>query len=216
MDWEKARYLMVEQQIRPWDVLDQTVLQLLLDVKREDFVPASHRDVALVDVELPLPDGRKLWQPKLEARAVQDAHVKAGDRVLVIGSAVGYVAALLGKLAKHVYAVDTDAELCANAREALRAAGIHNVSVEAGDAVRGWAAHAPYDVIIATGSYPVRPDFLFEQLADGGRAFIIVGEEPAMTATRFVKLGSKVHEEKLFETVVQAFKGAPQPERFHF
>lgn len=216
MDWEKARYLMVEQQIRPWDVLDQTVLQLLLEVKREDFVPASLRDVALVDVELPLGDGRKLWQPRMEARAAQDAHVKAGDRVLLIGSNVGFLAALLGKLSKHVYAVDTNGALCEQARASLLAAGIHNVSVEEGDAVRGWGKHAPYDVIVATGSYPVKPEFLFEQLNDGGRLFAVVGEEPAMTATRYVKQGSAIKEEKLFETVVQPFANAPQPERFHF
>jgi protein-L-isoaspartate(D-aspartate) O-methyltransferase len=216
MDWENARYLMVEQQIRPWDVLDQNVLQLLFEVKREDFLPASQRALALVDTELPLENGSKTWSPKLEARAVQEAKLTGGERVLLIGAGSGYLAALLGKIAKHVYVVEQDAALAEAAGERLITAGIRNVSIEVGDAVRGWSKHSPYDVIMASASYLTKPEFLFEQLHDGGRVFAIVGEAPAMTAMRYIKTGTAIQATALFETVVPAFPNAPQPERFHF
>ncbi|MEH6459871.1 protein-L-isoaspartate O-methyltransferase family protein [Chitinimonas sp. JJ19] len=216
MDWDQARFNMVEQQIRPWDVLDLTVLQLLSVVKREDFIPAVHREMALVDMELPLAPGRKTWSPKLEARVVQEVALTGKERVLEIGTGTGYVAALLGKLAKQVYTVESDAALAAQASEHLAAAGIQNVTVETGDAVRGWSKHGPYDVIVASGSYPVAPEFLFEQLAEGGRLFAIVGDEPAMSGTLFQKQGGSVVATKLFETVVAPFANAPQPARFVF
>ncbi|WP_374354202.1 protein-L-isoaspartate O-methyltransferase [Chitinimonas sp.] len=216
MDWDKARYLMVEQQIRPWDVLDQTVLQLLLEIKREDFVPAAYRDMALVDIELPLGNGRKAWQPRVEARAAQELKLTGKEHVLLIGASTGFLAALLARLAKHVQVVEPDAAQAEHAKAALHAAGIHNVTVEVGDAVNGWAAHAPYDAIIASGSYPLKPQVLFEQLNDGGRVFAVVGEEPAMSATRYTKVGSSIKEEKLFETVIAPFVNAPQPARFQF
>ncbi|QNM97022.1 protein-L-isoaspartate O-methyltransferase family protein [Chitinimonas koreensis] len=216
MDWENARYLMVEQQIRPWDVLDLTVLSLLSEVKREDFVPAAHRELALIDMEIPLGNGSRMWQPKLEARAVQEVGLTGSERVLEIGTGAGYLAALLGKLAKHVYSVEIDAALAEQARGKLAAAGIDNVTVETGDAARGWSKHAPYDVIVAAGSYPTTPDFLFEQLAEGGRLFAIVGEEPVMSATLFEKKAGAVSATKLFETVVAPLQNVPQPERFSF
>lgn len=216
MDWERARYLMVEQQIRPWDVLDQTVLRLLLEVKREDFVPEIHRNLALVDVELPLSNGTKTWQPRMEARVAQEVKLTGSERVLLIGVSAGYLAALLGKLSKHVYAVELDSELAEAAAARLTRGGIHNVSVEVGDAVRGWDKHAPYDVIIAASSYPLKPDFLIDQVREGGRVFAVVGEAPAMSATRYTKTAAGVREEKLFETVIAPFASAPQPAHFSF
>lgn len=216
MDWEQARFNMVEQQIRPWDVLDLTVLGLLSVVKREDFVPAARRELALVDMEIPLSASARMWSPKLEARAVQEVALTGKERVLEIGTGSGYLAALLGKLSKQVYSVEIDPALAEQARANLAGAGIQNVTVEVGDAVRGWSKHAPYDVIVASGSYPSVPDFLFEQLAEGGRLFAIVGDEPAMTASVFTKLAGSIKQEKLFETVIAPLVNAPQPARFAF
>ncbi|WP_269531787.1 protein-L-isoaspartate O-methyltransferase [Chitinimonas sp. BJYL2] len=216
MDWEQARYYMVEQQIRPWDVLDQTILGLLLELKREDFVPAAHRDLALVDMELPLGNGQRMLQPKLEARIAQEVALTGKERVLEIGTGGAYLTALLARLSKQVYSVEIDATLADAARPKLAKAGIQNVVVEIGDAARGWTKHAPYDVIVASGSYPTTPDFLFDQLTEGGRLFAIVGEEPVMTATLYTKTGGSVVATKLFETVVQPLQNVPQPERFAF
>lgn len=216
MDWENARFNMVEQQIRPWDVLDQTVLNLLFHVKRENFVPTAHRDLAFVDMELPLGTGARMWQPKLEARVVQELNLKRGDRVLDIGTGSGYLAALLAQLVKHVYSVEIDPTLAETARQRLKEAGCLNVSVETGDAALGWERNAPYDVIVAGGSYPVRPDALIAQLADGGRLFAVVGQLPVMTATLFTKVGNSVKEEKLFETVIEPLRHAPEAPKFQF
>ncbi|MBV8658482.1 MAG: protein-L-isoaspartate O-methyltransferase [Burkholderiales bacterium] len=216
MDWENARFNMVEQQIRTWNVLDQAVLNLLFQVKREEFVPAAHRELALVDMEIPLGGGAFMWQPKMEARAVQQVALKPTDRVLEIGTGSGYLAALMGKLAKHVYSVEINPAFAADARARLAKAGVHNVTVEEGDAAQGWSKHAPYDVIVATGSYPTEPAFLFEQLAEGGRLFAVVGEEPAMTAKLFTKQNGQVKVVPQFETVIAALANAPQPERFAF
>ena len=216
MDWDNARFNMVEQQIRTWNVLDKGVLDLLLQLKREDFVPAAHRDLALVDMEIPLGNGVKLWQPKMEARVVQTVALKPTDRVLEIGSRTGYVAALMAKLAKHVYAVDISEEMADATRANLAKASIGNVTVEVGDAVRGWAKHAPYDVIVASGSYPLAPEFLLEQLTEGGRLFAVIGEEPVMTATLFTKQGGQIKRQGLWETVIAPLNNAPQPERFSF
>ncbi|PHV12536.1 protein-L-isoaspartate O-methyltransferase family protein [Chitinimonas sp. BJB300] len=216
MDWEQARFNMVEQQIRPWEVLDMTVLALLSEVKRENFVPAARRDMALVDMEIPLIAGAKMWHPKLEARAVQEVALTGTERVLEIGTGSGYLAALMSKLAKQVYSVEIDAALADQARSNLAAAGIQNVTVEVGDAAKGWSKYAPYDVIVATGSYPTIPAFLYEQLAEGGRLFAVVGDEPAMTASVFTKVAGSIKQEKLFETVITPLVNAPQPARFEF
>jgi protein-L-isoaspartate(D-aspartate) O-methyltransferase len=216
MDWDKARYYMVEQQIRTWQVLDQAVLGLLFQLKREDFVPAAHRELALVDMEIPLGQGVKLWQPKMEARVVQTLALKSSDRVLEIGTRTGYVAALMAKLAKHVYSVEISPDLADIAGKNLHRAGIENVTIEVGDAVAGWDKRAPYDVIVASGSYPLVPEFLFAQLAEGGRLFAVVGEEPAMTATLFTKKNGQIVKQGLFETVIAPLVNAPQPERFSF
>jgi protein-L-isoaspartate(D-aspartate) O-methyltransferase len=216
MDWEKARFNMVEQQIRPWEVFDQTVLNLLFHVKREDFVPATHRTLALVDMAIPLGNGRYMWHPKLEARALQALALKATDRVLEIGVGSGYLTALMAKLARHVYGVEIDPALAEVARQALGRVGFNNTTIEVGDAARGWATHAPYDVIVAGGSFLLDPSHLFDQLNEGGRLFAVVGEEPVMSATLYTKTGGSVRAEKLFETVLPTLEHVPQPERFTF
>ncbi|MDK2122651.1 protein-L-isoaspartate O-methyltransferase family protein [Parachitinimonas caeni] len=217
MDFEKARFNMVEQQIRPWDVLDQTVLNLLFKLRREDFVAANQREIALADLELPIGHGQKMWQPKLEARVAQELAIKPSDRVLDIGSGSGYLAALLAGLARHVYSVEIQPELAEQAKSNLARAGIKNVTVEVGDAVLGWDKHSPYDVIVAGASMPVVPDSLKQQLAPGGRMFVIVGSAPVMSATLITRdQADGFGELRLFETMMPPLQNAPQPSRFTF
>lgn len=217
MDFEKARFNMVEQQIRPWDVLDDTVLNLLFKVKREDYVPALYRNMAFVDMEIPLGHGESMWSPKLEARVVQELRLKSGDSVLEVGTGSGYLTALLANLAKHVVSVEIIPELSRAAAEKLAAHDIQNVTLEVGDAAQGWAKHAPYDAIVMTGSLPILPEALLQQLRPGGRLIAIVGEPPVMTARRLRLIEPGVSDsEGLFETRIAPLQNAPQPERFAF
>ncbi len=217
MDIEQARFNMVEQQIRPWDVLDQTVLDLLFKVRREEFVPAPYRSLAFVDMEIPLGHGETMWSPKLEARCVQSLRLRKTDRVLEIGTGSGYLSALLASLAGKVHSVDIHAEFLKDAEARLRAHGFDNVMLEAGDASRGWENHAPYDVIVVTGSLPVMPDTLPAQLAPGGRLFAVVGDDPVMNAQLITCASRGVYRgEILFETSLKPLVNAPQPERFVF
>lgn len=216
MDFEQARFNMVEQQIRPWDVLDPTVLDLLSKVRREDFVPQQYRNLAFTDMEIPLGHGETMLSPKLEARLVQDAGVQPTDRVLEVGTGSGYMAALLGQLAQQVYTVDIVAEFVEQAKRRLAQQGIRNVIAEVGDAARGWDGHAPYDVILITGSMPVLPEAYEQVLAPGGRLIAILGDPPIMTAYRIRRTGEGFSREGLFETNVKALRNALQPERFVF
>ncbi|WP_019100578.1 protein-L-isoaspartate O-methyltransferase family protein, partial [Chromobacterium haemolyticum] len=169
MDFENARFNMVEQQIRPWDVLDTNVLDLLFHVKREQFVAADKRSLAFVDTELPLPNGSFMLQPKMEARLVQDAAIQAKDKILEIGTGSGYLTALLAKLGQHVYSVEIDPAQRETAAANLKQAGISNVTLVEGDGVLGLPQQAPFDVIVVGGSLPVVPQELKDQLAVGGR-----------------------------------------------
>ncbi|HKO89002.1 MAG TPA: protein-L-isoaspartate O-methyltransferase [Burkholderiales bacterium] len=219
MNIEQARFNMVEQQIRTWEVLDQTVLDSLYVVRREDFVPAAYRALAFSDLEIPLaqdPSARML-QPKVEARIVQEIAPKTTDTVLEVGTGSGYLAALLAHHARHVYSVEINPSLKAMAEENLRKANIKNLSLIEGDGARGWAAHAPYDVIVLGGSTPVLPDSLLAQLKVGGRLFAVVGEAPVMQAQLYtcVQAGS-FNATTLFETCIAPLHNAQQPERFQF
>src|SRR4051812_42218666 len=172
---EQARFNMVEQQIRTWEVLDQDVLDLLYAVHREDFVAAEYRELAFSDLEIPLrrnaARNEHMWAPKVEARVVQDLAIKKTDRVLEVGSGSGYLAALLAHRAQHVHSVEVNAELASLATANLAGADIENVEVVHGDASRGWVRHAPYDVIVVTSSMPVLPQEFLSQLRAGGRMF---------------------------------------------
>ncbi len=217
MDTEQARFNMVEQQIRPWDVLDQTVLDLLFKVRREEFVPAAYRSLAFIDMEIPLGHGEAMWAPKLEARALQALQLKKNDKVLEIGTGNAYLTALLASLAGHVYSVEIHADFLKDAEARLKAHGFDNVSLEAGDASQGWEKHAPYDAIIVTGSLPVVPDTLPAQLAPGGRLFAIVGDNPVMDVKLITCVShGAFRTESLFETSVKPLVNALQPQRFVF
>jgi protein-L-isoaspartate(D-aspartate) O-methyltransferase len=217
MDLEQARFNMVEQQIRPWEVLDQTVLDLLFKVRREEFVPAAYRSLAFFDMEIPLGQGESMWSPKLEARALQALQLKKTDKVLEVGTGSGYLTALLASLAGHVYSVEIHPDFIKDAETRLKAHGFDNITLETGDASLGWEKHAPYDVIIVTGSLPVMPTNLPAQLAPGGRLFAITGDDPVMEAQLITCVSHGVFRtESLFETSVKPLINAPQPERFVF
>src|SRR5271167_4755224 len=216
VDFEQARFNMVEQQVRTWDVLDQEVLDLLFAVKREQFVPAEYRALAFADLEIPLGDGEHMWTPKMEARVVQELGLKPSESVLEIGTGSGYLTALLARCAADVTSVEINPRLLAEAWGHLSSAGIGNARLEKGDGARGWRDET-YDAIVLTGSTPVLPDSWFRQLKPGGRLFAVVGDAPVMTArlARWSAPGAIVQQD-LFETVIAPLKNAPQPARFVF
>ena len=217
MNIEQARFNMVEQQIRPWEVLDQEVLDLLYVVRREDFVPPAYRALAFSDLEIPIGEGEKMMQPKVEARVLQEVAPLKTDKVLEVGTGSGYMAALLAHRARHVHSVEIAPNLKRCGESNLRGADIANVTVELGDAARGWSKHAPYDVIVLTGSTPVLPDAFLQQLAPGGRLFAVVGEAPVMTArlVTCVAAGS-FNTVDLFETVLAPLRNALERDKFVF
>ncbi len=217
MNIEQARFNMVENQIRPWEVLDQKVLDLLYVVKREDFVPAAYRMLAFSDMEIPIGQGEHMWQPKIEARVLQELAIKPTDQVLEIGTGSGYFAALLAHRAQHVYSVEIQPELKASAEANLRGASVANVTVELGDGANGWTKHAPCDVIVLTGSTPVLPQQFLQQMKPGARLFAIVGNLPVMTARLITCAGDGVYNTvDLFETNIAPLANAPAGERFNF
>jgi len=217
MNIDQARFNMIEQQIRPWEVLDQEVLDLLFVMKREEFVPAAYQAFAFADVEIPLGHGANMLAPKIEARILQALQLKPSDRVLEIGAGSGYMAALLGAKAEHVYSVEIVPELLQMARDNLKRQGVDNVTLEQGDGARGWAAHAPYDAIVLSGSTPDLPPAFLQQLKSGGRLFAVVGEPPAMQAQLVTHAGEGIYQSaNLFETSIAPLRNALQRERFTF
>ena len=212
---DQARFNMVEQQIRPWDVLDMRVLDLLSRVKREQFVPSVAQEMAFMDMEIPLGHGASMWQPKLEARVLQELQIKPHDHALEVGSGSGYLAALLSKLAAQVTSIEIVPELHAFAEKNLAAHRIDNVALVNGDAAQGWPGS--YDVIVLTGSVPILPESLQKGLRPGGRLFVIVGDAPAMQARLISCVAPGVFDSvTLFETVVAPLQNALQPKRFVF
>lgn len=214
---ETSRFNMIEQQIRTWEVLDPTVLQLLHDVPREHFVPKAYQGLAFADLEIPIGHGAKMLSPKLEGRMVQALGLEKTDRVLHVGTGTGYLTALLAKLTKHVISVEIEPELKKLAEQNLLSEGIVNVTLEVGDASHGWADQAPYDVIVFGGSSPVEPEGVREQLVVGGRMLIVVGEAPVMRATLIHRVSETgFREDVLFETCIDELKNAAQAQAFSF
>lgn len=179
---EQARYHMIEQQIRPWNVFDPAVLDLLASVKREDYVPLAQKSLAFVDMAIALPGGQSMLPPRVQARLLQDAAVQATDKVLEIGTGSGYMTALLAHQAQRVISLEINPEIAAMARANLQRAGIHNVEVRQADGSKGTPAEAPFDVIVLGGSVAEVPQSLLNLLKVGGRLVAIVGEEPIMHA----------------------------------
>ena len=217
MNIEQARFNMIEQQIRPWEVLDQGVLSLLSIVKREDFVPPAYRSMAFVDTEVPLPNGQSMLAPKVEARILQELALQPGENVYEVGTGCGYLTALLASRARHVTSVEIHTDLQERAAANLRAAGIRNATLLQGDGARAPLAESAFDVIVLGGSTPILPQAFLDRLAPGGRLFAIVGDAPAMKAVLVSQpvAGAFQHTE-LFETVVKPLVNAAQPPRFRF
>jgi protein-L-isoaspartate(D-aspartate) O-methyltransferase len=208
---------MVEQQIRTWEVLDQAVLDLLYAVPREEFVPAAFRKLAFADMEIPIGEGEAMMAPRLEARIVQALALRKTDRVLEVGTGSGYLTALLARCAAQVFSLEIRPGLAAFGRDNLERHGAGNITLEVGDGARGDPGRAPYEAIVLTGSTPVLPAALREQLAPGGRLFAVVGEPPMMvarlvTCTAPGACGSVA----LFDTVLAPLVNAEQPPRFKF
>ncbi len=217
MDVEQARTNMVEQQIRTWDVLDQDVLDLLYVVPREEFVPPEHRSLAFSDLQIPLGEREKMWEPKMEARVLQELDVRKTDRVLEVGTGSGYLTALLAHRAAQVVSVEIDQGLAQFGRRNLERHGVDNVILEVGDAARGWPRHAPYHVIVLTGSTPLLPRAFLEQLDVGGRLFAVVGEPPVMSARLVTCTAPGAYNTlDLFETVIAPLVNCERPPRFRF
>ena len=217
MDVERARFNMVEQQIRTWEVLDQNVLDLLFKVPREDFVPDNYRALAFADLEIPIGHGERMLQPKVEARMLQALALVAHDRVLEVGTGSGYMTALLASIAAHVYSVDIVPDFTRTAGEKLLRHGLTNTTLETADAARGYARHGAYDAIVLTGSVPVLPETFKASLKPGGRLLAVVGEAPAMEAQLVTSVGNGAYNAiVLFETCIAPLKNVQQPERFVF
>ncbi|MGV0976974.1 MAG: protein-L-isoaspartate O-methyltransferase family protein [Azonexus sp.] len=217
MNIEQARFNMIEQQIRPWEVLDPQVLDLLFVVKREDFVPAAYRNLAFADMEIPIGGGQVMLAPRIEARLMQELGIRNTDKVLEIGTGSGYMAALLAARADHVVTVESRPEIAEFARQNLERAGVANVTVEVGDGANGWAQRGPYDAIVVSGALPSLPDALLKQLRLGGRLAAIVGEAPVMEAQLVTCSAEGVYNTiNLFETVVPALDSGNAKPGFSF
>lgn len=217
MNIEQARFNMIEQQIRPWEVLDPKVLHTLSVVKREDFVPAAYQALAFGDLEIPLGNGQVMLAPRVEARMLQEVGVKKTDKVLEIGTGSGYMAAMLASLADHVVTVEIQPELVEMARQNFAKAGITNVTQESGDGAQGWSARGPYDVIVVSGGLAALPSGLLKQLRVGGRLVAIVGEAPVMNAQVVICTAEGVYNTiNVFETVVPLLANAPAKAQFQF
>ena len=217
MNIEQARFNMIEQQIRPWEVLDQNVLSLLALVKREDFVPPAYKALAFVDTEVPLPEGQVMLAPKVEARLLQALHVARHERVLEIGAGSGHMCALLAHRAQHVLGLEIRPALAAMAAANLRRAGITNATIRAADGAQDLSAEAPFDVILLSGSVAEVPQRLLNHLKPGGRLAAIVGEEPVMRAVLYTCVGpGEFNRVELFDTVAPRLQGFTEAPAFQF
>ena len=222
---DKARFNMIEQQIRPWDVFNPQVLALLNQVKREDFVPAAHKALAFVDMELPLShpvvEGEAMLAPRLEARLLQDLAIQPTDKVLEIGAGSGYMAALLASQAQRVVTIEINESLAKMARSNLQQAGCNNAEVRTADAAANnfaaCATEAPWNVILLSGSVAEVPPALLALLAPGGRLAAVVGQQPMMQATFIVRTGdAEFSTTQPWDTVAPRLRNMPEASQFRF
>ena len=217
MNLEKARFNMVEQQIRPWQVLDPQVLHVLSNVQRELFVPAPYQALAYTDTDIPLGHGQEMVPPRIDARLMHDLQLSSQDKVLDIGTGSGYLAALLAARAERVISLEINPELAQQARQNLQRAGVTNVDVRVADGSQGAAADGPFDAIVLGGSVAEVPKALLEQLKLKGRLIAIVGTEPIMTATLFTRTGeASWTTQARWDTQAPRLQGFAGPSRFHF
>jgi protein-L-isoaspartate(D-aspartate) O-methyltransferase len=212
MNLEQARFNMVEQQVRPWEVFDQRVLDRLTEVPREDFVPPAFRNLAYADIQIPIGHGQVMLPPSIEGRLLQALGIRKQDSVLEIGTGTGYLTMVMASLANHVTSVDIFPEL-----QRLAEHQLENVSLQAGDAARGWSKNGPFDAIAVTGSLPNLPDAFPEALTLGGRLFVVLGQAPVMEAALITRMGEKEwSREGLFETVIPPLLNSEPRPKFTF
>lgn len=215
MNYERARHNMVEQQVRTWEVLDPTVLTVLGQIPREEFVPHRHRKLAYADVMLPLAYDEVMMKPVVEGRLLQGLDVQSSDEILEIGTGSGYLTACLAALGYSVLSIDQHEAFCNNAAEKLTSLGINNVSFETADVMSEWSPHKAYDVVAVTGSLFEVPERIKNWIAVGGRLFVIEGSSPAMEAKVITRIEDEQWRvESLFETDLPALTGAEAPEQF--
>lgn len=212
---ELARHNMVEQQIRPWDVLDRRILEALNRIRREDYVPTAYRNLAFADLNVPLGHGEVMMKPIVEGRMLQALGVTNGDRVLEIGTGSGFITACLSRLACHVHSVESQREFAESAKQRLRKAGFPNIHIEITDAVRDFYFDKPFDVVVLTGAVYSLPDTVRTWVKPGGRLFAIQGESPAMHAVLHRRVSEQEwREERLFETDLPYLQHAEPPKCF--
>lgn len=217
MNFEQARFNMVEQQIRPWQVLDKDVLQVLSHVRREWFVPAAYQNLAYTDVAIPLAHGEHMEPPRIDARLMHDLQLKGCEKVLEIGVGHGYLTALLAGRAQSVIGLEQHADLAAQARQNLQRAGVHNADVRVADGSQGLAGEGPFDAIVLGGSVAEVPQSLLDQLAVGGRLIAVVGTDITMSATRFTRTSTTHWDSvKLWDAQTAPLHGFPEPAHFQF
>jgi protein-L-isoaspartate(D-aspartate) O-methyltransferase len=217
MNFEQARFNMVEQQVRPWEVLDPRVLELLEKTHREDFVPVRYRKMAFADFAVPLDHDQSMMKPVVEGRLLQSLELKEDETVLEIGTGSGFITACLAQMAKRVVSVDIHEQFTTEAEAKLKAKDIHNVELETGDAMSGWQPEQAHDVLVVTGSVDDVPDHFRGWVNPGGRMFVVCGDSPAMEAKLLTKLNAtEWREESLFETDLPRLINAGKAPEFEF
>ena len=217
MNFEQARFNMVEQQVKTWEVLDARVLELLETIHREDFVPMRYRKMAFTDMAIPLDHGQTMMKPVVEGRLLQALELNPDETALEIGTGSGFITACLAQLAKHVVSVDVHEQFSNEAASRLKEKGIQNVELETGNAMTGWQPEQAHDVLVVTGSVPSVPDHFRGWVNPGGRIFVVCGEEPAMEAKLLTKLNAtEWREESLFETDLARLIDAEKAPEFEF
>jgi len=217
LNFEQARFNMIEQQVRPWDVLDDRVLRALAEVPREKFVPERYQSLAFSDISIPLDHGQAMMPPKIEGRLLQALAIKPGDRVLEVGTGSGYLTACLAHLGGQVHSVDIFESFVQEAEPKLAPAYAGKFTLETRDAAAGWDQPGVFEAIAVTGSLPVLHRGFHEALALGGRLFVVVGKPPVMQALLVTRTGGSTwDQESLFETSLPALVNAAQPDGFRF
>ena len=217
MNQEQARFNMVEQQIRPWQVLDKAALAVLSNLQRELFVPGAYQALAYTDTEIPLGHGQTMVPPRVDARLMHDLHLSGTEKVLEVGTGSGYLTALLAGRAQRVISLEVNPELAATARANLQRAGVTNADVRVADGSQGAAGDAPFDAIVLGGSVCEVPQALLQQLKIGGHLIAIVGTDPVMCATLMTRTGdASWHSKALWDTTAPRLQGFAEPTRFHF
>jgi protein-L-isoaspartate(D-aspartate) O-methyltransferase len=217
MNFEQARFNMVEQQVRPWEVLDERVLALLETTHREDFVPVRYRKMAFTDMAIPLDHDQTMMKPVVEGRLLQALELKPDETALEIGSGSGFITACLAQMAKQVVSVDIYEQFTNEVAAKLKEKDITNVELETGDVMSGWQPELAHDVLVVTGSVPSIPDHFRGWVNPGGRIFVVCGEAPAMEAKLLTKLNAtEWREESLFETNLARLIGAEKLPEFEF